>query len=124
MKRKGRARSLKGVASPNAKLTEEAVRDILQNCRTGDENFSPAVFARKYHVSDSVVAHVRKRRSWKHVQVDVIMRDSCNTKLTFEVAVQIAVRVLNGEKQRRIAGDIVKCCVSKTGASSFEILNN
>lgn len=61
--KKGRARgpSLKGAQHPNAKLSEDAVRDI----RSSD--LSGVALAAKYAVGASLISEVRNGRIWRHV---------------------------------------------------------
>jgi len=57
---------IRGTASPNAKLDEEAVRDIRR--RYGpDGGPSMSALARQYGVDISVIHGVIHRKSWKHV---------------------------------------------------------
>lgn len=59
---RGVSRPPRGESNPRAKLTEEAVNEILM---TGAK---AADLARKFGVSKSLVVAVRKRRAWKHAE--------------------------------------------------------
>lgn len=63
--RKGRG--LIGERHQNAKLTEDAVRDIRANAIPGDPERGLSAFARKYGVKSSTVEMVWHRKVWKHV---------------------------------------------------------
>ena len=58
---KGRATAPRGEANHNAKLTDDAVRAI----RASSERIY--VLARRYGVSDIIIARVRNGTGWKHV---------------------------------------------------------
>lgn len=55
---------VKGEASPNAKLTEAKVRDILRDDESAD------TLAARFGVDRSLIYLVRKRKIWRHVEVD------------------------------------------------------
>lgn len=61
---KGRHRPRLGSTSPNAKLSEDAVRDI----RRRGGSISDGALAAEYGVTDTVIFNVRHRRSWRHVE--------------------------------------------------------
>ena len=58
---KGRHRTALGVASPFAKLSDDAVREIRGSTE------SSRWLGRKFEVSKTVVLRVKNRRGWKHV---------------------------------------------------------
>ena len=64
-----KGRQTRGEKNAKAKLTEEAVRDILLNYRPGIRNASRAFFAAKYKVTKSAIGRVTSRKYWKHVSV-------------------------------------------------------
>ena len=66
---KGRMNRPKGNKHPQAKLNDEAVRDILGNCRPKVKGASMKFYAEKYSVSDSLVEFIMKRTAWKHVAI-------------------------------------------------------
>lgn len=61
--RKHPERLARGERGGNAKLTEDAVRDILASTA------SLSVLAKKYGVGKTLVSMVRRRQIWKHVEV-------------------------------------------------------
>lgn len=63
MKAKGRANSLRGESSPNAKLTENEVKEILN-----DQHSSQQLLADRYCVSQHLVSLIKRKKSWKHVE--------------------------------------------------------
>lgn len=65
MTRKGRRRSggVHGVQSPNAKLTEDKVREIRARYRPGDGY----ALAREFGVAHNLIWLIVRRRAWKHV---------------------------------------------------------
>jgi len=56
-----------GNRTSKAKLTEDAVRDILANHKPYDRKFSCGAFAKKYNVSESCVYGVVNRTRWTHI---------------------------------------------------------
>jgi hypothetical protein len=56
----------KGEANPGAKLTDDAVREIRRRYAAGD--VSQTALAKEYGVSQTVIFHLLKRNTWKHVE--------------------------------------------------------
>jgi hypothetical protein len=61
---KGRATAPRGSANRNAKLTDDAVRDIRLRLDAGN---TATTLAREYGVSDVSIGNIRRRRTWKQV---------------------------------------------------------
>jgi hypothetical protein len=59
--RNAKGRQAKGRAQPQAKLTEEAVKDIRKS-----KGFVKEV-ARRYGIAPSLVTAIRRRTAWRHV---------------------------------------------------------
>lgn len=60
---KGRARHPNGESNTQAKLTEDAVREI----RALGNGVSGVELAERFGVSRSLICHIRKRRKWVHL---------------------------------------------------------
>lgn len=61
---KGRSRAPHGQTNKAAKLTDEAVLEILNS------SLSAKHFSRKFNVSDTAIGLIRKNLKWKHVSRD------------------------------------------------------
>lgn len=68
MRRKDR--HTRGERTPWAKLTDEQVRAIL--CMSGSHNS----IARQFGVSASIIARIRKRQIWRHVDPEKLLRET------------------------------------------------
>lgn len=55
---------IKGERSWNAKLTDDAVRDIRRRCAAGEEQ---RAIAAEYGISESTLSQIKNGQSWKHV---------------------------------------------------------
>lgn len=64
--RKGRARVNFGENAPNVSLNESQVREILADCRPYSQ------IATNYGVTTMTISDIKCRRSWAHIEVDVI----------------------------------------------------
>lgn len=58
---------LKGEKNPAAKLTEDDVRFIRQNHKSGDPQFGTKPLAEKYGVSNTTILNIVQFKSWKNV---------------------------------------------------------
>ena len=57
-----------GEAHPQARATEEAVRDIRANAVPGSKDRNFGVFARKWNLSNATVEMIWHRKTWQHVE--------------------------------------------------------
>lgn len=64
---RGRQRTVHGIDSPHAKVTEEIVRSIRSEYRKSSRAFGYSALGRKYNISDVMVSHIANYRQWKHI---------------------------------------------------------
>lgn len=62
MRTKGRQRYLRGSELPQAKLTEEQVREIRSS------TLAQRALAAVFGINQALVSRIRRRTSWKHIQ--------------------------------------------------------
>lgn len=65
MDAKGRRSTPLGADRPMAKLNDDSVRKIRARLYSGE---TCASIAREFDVSEGLIRHIKKRRSWRHVQ--------------------------------------------------------
>lgn len=69
---KGRGRKARGEAHPQAKLTDDIVREIRRRYGAGEKQIP---LATEYGVAQGIISQVVRRESWSHVQ-DLEMADA------------------------------------------------
>ncbi len=102
-------RVLRGENTGSAKLTDDAVRDIVAKWNAGETQ--PAL-AREYGVTDTIVSAICRGKSWKHLGLvdpssvvpgPLIGERNPFAKLTDASAREILVRLRAGESQTALA---------------------
>jgi hypothetical protein len=61
-------RTVRGIRMARAKLTDDAVREILSTYKPYDKSRGGSALARKFGVSDTVVWQVIHKKTWRHVE--------------------------------------------------------
>ena len=67
MNDRGRQRTVHGEDSPHAKLTAKDVKYIREHYKRGCRINGFSALARKFKVSDVVIAHVANNTQWRHI---------------------------------------------------------
>lgn len=57
---------LRGIQKPNAKLTEDDVREIVRRSKEGE---SRLLLADEFHVSHQLIGYILKGQKWRHLQL-------------------------------------------------------